>query len=158
MTGQPQRQRIAAYAELRDVAGRVLLVRSTDEIGGKWFLPGGGIGFGESPQEALHREVLEETGHDITEIALQTTLSDVYEWRGEQVHSVRLIYAAKVVNINQPLQDEVGGSTVKAAWVDADQLTALPLARYVASYLGLHRPELSAPNVDMEIDRDDADR
>ncbi|MBV9485301.1 MAG: NUDIX domain-containing protein [Frankiaceae bacterium] len=134
-----QRQRIAAYAELRDEAGRVLLVRSTDEIGGKWFLPGGGVGFGESPQEALHREVLEETGHDIDDIVLKATLSDVYEWRGQQVHSVRLIYTATVVDLSRPLQHEIGGSTVEAAWVDTDRLTRLPLARYVAVALGLAR-------------------
>jgi 8-oxo-dGTP diphosphatase len=137
MSGEQRRQRIAAYAELRDDTGRVLLVRSTDEIGGKWFLPGGGIGFGESPQEALRREVLEETGLDVTDIALQTTLSDVYEWRGEQVHSVRLIYKATVVDPTRTLQHEVGGSTVEAAWVDADTLAGLPLSRYVALYLGL---------------------
>lgn len=52
--------RPGAYAIL-PLRGRVLLtVQVTDEIDVQ--LPGGGIDHGESPVQALHREVLEETG------------------------------------------------------------------------------------------------
>ena len=43
-----------------DGAGRVLLQQRIDN--GMWGLPGGAVEFGESVLEALHREVLEETG------------------------------------------------------------------------------------------------
>ncbi len=45
--------------------GRVLLLRRTLDGGfgsGRWELPGGSVHFGESPTEALRREVSEETG------------------------------------------------------------------------------------------------
>ena len=42
--------------------GKVLLVRHSYQSSHKWMLPGGGIGRGESPEQAAVREVAEETG------------------------------------------------------------------------------------------------
>ena len=42
--------------------GKVLLVRHSYQSSHKWMLPGGGIGHGESPEQAAIREVAEETG------------------------------------------------------------------------------------------------
>jgi 8-oxo-dGTP pyrophosphatase MutT (NUDIX family) len=44
-----------------DEAGRVLLVRSRLSRG--WGLPGGGVGAGEAPHEAVLRELREEVGY-----------------------------------------------------------------------------------------------
>ena len=45
----------------RDFQDRILLVRHSYGPEG-WFLPGGGIGKGESPERAAVRELAEETG------------------------------------------------------------------------------------------------
>jgi 8-oxo-dGTP diphosphatase len=50
--------RPAAYGVVRDARGRIAVVASD----GKCFLPGGGCRSGESPQQALRREVREECG------------------------------------------------------------------------------------------------
>jgi 8-oxo-dGTP diphosphatase len=50
--------RPSAYGLLEDQDGRIAVVRSQDGI----FLPGGGIEIGETPQEAIRREALEECG------------------------------------------------------------------------------------------------
>jgi len=53
--------RPGAYAIIITASGRVLITLQTTPIL-DWQLPGGGIDQGESPQQALHREVMEETG------------------------------------------------------------------------------------------------
>jgi 8-oxo-dGTP diphosphatase len=50
--------RPSAYGLLEDEAGRLAVVRSRDGI----FLPGGGVDAGETPEEAIRREALEECG------------------------------------------------------------------------------------------------
>jgi 8-oxo-dGTP pyrophosphatase MutT (NUDIX family) len=51
---------VGARAVVRDEAGRVLLVRRTDN--GEWALPAGAMEIGESVAETAAREVHEETG------------------------------------------------------------------------------------------------
>ena len=53
-------------AVVRDGEGRFLLVRrARDPQAGRWSLPGGRIEAGETPEEALAREVWEETGLEV---------------------------------------------------------------------------------------------
>lgn len=75
--------------------GRVLLTkRSTILEGGKWCLPGGAIKFGESPEEAVRRELREETG-------LETTRADFLFYHTERVprlglHSLVFVFLVSV--------------------------------------------------------------
>lgn len=62
--GTTPKRRIAVVM-LVDEAERVLLQlrdAQAPSAPGKWGLPGGGIEPGETPEEAAHRELLEETG------------------------------------------------------------------------------------------------
>jgi 8-oxo-dGTP diphosphatase len=58
IAGKDYRPRPGAYAVIIDAHGRVALFRKKD----RYFLPGGGIEPGETPEEALSREVREEIG------------------------------------------------------------------------------------------------
>ena len=50
-------------AVVHDASGRLLLVRrGRDPHRGRWSLPGGRVEAGESPEQAVEREVREETG------------------------------------------------------------------------------------------------
>ena len=53
-------------AVIHDPAGRLLLIRrGHDPHRGLWSLPGGRIEAGESPEQAVVREVREETGLEV---------------------------------------------------------------------------------------------
>lgn len=62
-TGRPYTPRPGVYAVI--VAGDGILATFQDEPRPELQLPGGGVDPGEQPLRALHREVLEETGHAI---------------------------------------------------------------------------------------------
>jgi ADP-ribose pyrophosphatase YjhB (NUDIX family) len=49
--------RVSIKAVIRNTKGEVLLVK---EEGGSWSLPGGGMDHGETPEQALAREMIEE--------------------------------------------------------------------------------------------------
>jgi 8-oxo-dGTP diphosphatase len=65
--------RPSAYALLRDEEGRVAIVRSARG----WFLPGGGIERGESPEEAVVREAREECGLVIASCRTIATATEI---------------------------------------------------------------------------------
>jgi phosphoglycolate phosphatase-like HAD superfamily hydrolase/ADP-ribose pyrophosphatase YjhB (NUDIX family) len=58
---------VTVGAVIFDEAGRVLMIR-THKWSNLWGIPGGKTEFGESSEEALRRELREETGLEITDI------------------------------------------------------------------------------------------
>lgn len=60
--------RVVAVAVIEDDQGRILfLLRSNRLIAGpgKWGFAGGGVEAGESPEEAMNREIAEELGQEV---------------------------------------------------------------------------------------------
>jgi ADP-ribose pyrophosphatase YjhB (NUDIX family) len=114
--------------------GAVLLVRATTpHDGGEiWWLPGGGIDWGESPQQTLEREFIEETGLRVTNHLLHSVLDDQrVRVNGDHVHTVRIIYFATVEVA--PLQHEAGGTTDFVMWAKLNELNRIRVADYAQS-------------------------
>jgi len=94
-----------------------------------WWLPGGGIDFGETPEETLEREFIEETGLRIGNPRLLHVVADLRSRdNGDKIHTVRIIYQVDLVD--GELTHEVHGTTDHAAWFDVDQVMDLNLADY----------------------------
>jgi len=55
---------------------KVLLIRESDKLSGKWELPGGGLDFGEDIPTAFKREVAEEMGLKVSKMSA----NPVYVW------------------------------------------------------------------------------
>jgi ADP-ribose pyrophosphatase YjhB (NUDIX family) len=70
---------VTAGAVVCDERGRVLLLRHVLRKGSGWGIPGGFLRAGEPPEEAVRREVREETGLelDTVELAFVRTLRGV---------------------------------------------------------------------------------
>jgi 8-oxo-dGTP diphosphatase len=127
-----KRQRIAAYGVCQDDEDRLLLARAAPSLTlrGRWFLPGGGVDHGESPAEALRREMTEETGLTVELGPLLDVLSDVRTLPDDtDLHTVRIIY--RVASWQGTLRPETQGTTDAAQWFSRDELADLPLAFYV---------------------------
>lgn len=121
---------LAVRALLQNGNGDVLLVRRSPGSRtnpGRWELPGGKVDDGERFDDALRREVLEETG---LEIALDGPLGTV-EQRLPGVRAVQLIMGGRVVAGELGLSDEHAAST----WVPPDRFPDLDLADWFAEFL-----------------------
>ncbi len=132
----PQRSRLAAYGWIeRD--GLVLLskIAPGHDGAGHWTLPGGGVEWGEHPEQTVHRELREESGLD-GEVAgfvgVDSITFEPNEHNGyTDLHAVRLIY--RLTADGNPEVQEVNGSTVDAAWIPLDNLDDLPVVDLVTT-------------------------
>jgi ADP-ribose pyrophosphatase YjhB (NUDIX family) len=133
-----------AFAAVRDDAGRVLLVRRADT--GNWELPGGRVELGESAVVAAEREVAEESGVIIKVTDLLGVYSDpghvmVYPETGEARQQFAVCFHARPIEGGpEPDHDE----TCEAAWVDARQVSDMPMHPSMRRRIG---DALSEPHV-----------
>ncbi len=105
---------------------------------GQWCLPGGYLDYDETATQAIYREVWEEIGLDIPQLAkdfyFQGDLDHPYEVHSTPRHrqNVTLKYALKF-HLNEAelptLNPQVStGEVVEAKWFEVDKAVAMPLA------------------------------
>ena len=89
--------RISIKALVLDDEGRFLLAK---EDVGKWELLGGGMKHGESPQDALKREVKEETGIDVVWVDENPSYFLTVENTHQGFWQANVIYKAKLASLD----------------------------------------------------------
>jgi 8-oxo-dGTP diphosphatase len=119
----PTRPYLAVSAAIfRD--GRVLIVRRAQPPAhGLYTLPGGGVELGETLEEAVIREVREETGLDIAPLALVGFRQAIARDDTGRIkrHFVILPFAARWIGREIALNEELA----EAQWREADELAGL---------------------------------
>jgi len=137
-------QRVAAHAVVTSDRG-ILLTEFSDRTNspGLWGLPGGGLDPGESPAEAVVREIWEETGQRVTSPALADLQSSHWIGRAptgvlEDFHALRVLYRASCPEPVEAVVLDVGGTTSAARWVEPAAVADLPLTdTWRAALMGL---------------------
>lgn len=120
---QSPKQRVPCVGALvHDDEGRLLVVRRGRAPGaGRWSVPGGRVEAGESDEQAVRREVLEETGLHVTVGLRVGTVQR--PGPGGTLYDIR-DYACGLAVVTAPV---AGDDADEVRWVDRAQLTALDL-------------------------------
>ncbi len=105
---------------------KVLLMKS-HKWKGKYVMPGGHVELGERIEDALKREIREETGldiYDIKFIIFQEFIFDDVFWKKR--HFIFLDFSCKTKSDNVTLNEE----GQEYAWVDLKEVLKLPIEPY----------------------------
>ncbi|MFP4068506.1 MAG: NUDIX hydrolase [Spirochaetaceae bacterium] len=103
--------------------GKILLERrSIEPFAGMWCIPGGHIEFGEPVEDAMKREVREETGLEVTRFRFLNYYTEYFadlEW-----HAVALVFVCSVDGSQAAQEEEVS----ELAWFTPARALELELA------------------------------
>lgn len=117
---------MAVGAVIEDGQGRVLLVKHVKERGGfwqgKWICPGGELGFGETIEEGIMREVREETNLEIELTVPLVPFERIVKEGGQTtLHVVYIDYLARLTGGELKPASDVG----QAVWVRKEDLPGM---------------------------------
>jgi 8-oxo-dGTP diphosphatase len=104
---------------------------------GRWTLPGGGVEWGEHPEDALRREVYEEAGLELNGFEFLGIDSRVYEddrWP-DGLHIIRMIYRTPL--LGEPSVTEIDGSVDEARWIPLVDLQRVTIVNLVEAALDI---------------------
>ncbi len=133
-------ERTIVSAVILSKDGKMLLGRKDPSKGGVypdcWHIPGGGVDGGETLEDALQREVLEETGIDITPCTIKlipiigSGISEKTLKTGEKV-MCKMEFNRFEVHIDDKNADEIelhqNDDLIEMRWFDKEELSAIHL-------------------------------
>ena len=118
MTKEAPTHSVSVAGVVIDADGRVLVIQRRDN--GHWESPGGILELGETLEQGVQREVMEETGVQVT----VNGLTGVYKNMNRGI--VALVYRCSIAAGNPRTSSE----TAAVRWVDKDQIDVLMSPAY----------------------------
>jgi ADP-ribose pyrophosphatase YjhB (NUDIX family) len=117
---------VSAAAILLRADGQALFIRRGHEPGlGRLAFVGGFVDAGETPESALCREVREEVGVELSEIAYLGSQPNTYPYGGVTYHVVDTIFVARIAEAETP---RVLDGVAAIEWHDPHALDPATLA------------------------------
>ena len=113
--------------------GRILVARGFDDVSHEYFLRplGGEIEPGETPEQALRRELLEETGLAIENVVQLGTIDNEFTYRGTPHRETVVVFDASFVDPQVAMRDRIEIHEdiweQEARWIDPNQHRTEPL-------------------------------
>ncbi len=89
---------VGVGAMVRNEKGEILFLKRTEQCGnepGKWTFPGGKLEFGETQEQAVKREVLEEAGLEVEIVRLLKIVDHIL--KEEKQHWFNPVYEVRIV-------------------------------------------------------------
>jgi ADP-ribose pyrophosphatase YjhB (NUDIX family) len=129
-----QLSRFGVYAYLRHKRKIILIKKGRGPYKGRWDLPGGKIDFGESPEETLEREILEETGLKLKSVKLTCAMGYNKQTSKETLHHVGIIYSCEARSLRGLKLEPDGKDSFGAKLFTRNKVSQLkltPLAKKV---------------------------
>lgn len=137
-----QKQITIVVALIVNEAGEILLARRNQpdfpDVHNKWEFPGGGLEFGEEPEEALLREIKEETGLDVKIVRiLPKAYTNTWKKTESADQIIILSYECKQVGGTLRSEDEEIGELKYFKPADIDYANCLPKTKEIINLLKL---------------------
>lgn len=121
-----EKQLVVIIALIKNPEGKILLQKRNDPsyplAHGKWEFPGGGVDFGEKPEDALIRECEEEIGCGVEIIRLLPLVWSAV-WRNSNAKAVQVIIICYECRIKNGTPSPANSEVEETLWVRREEIS-----------------------------------
>lgn len=126
---QDQIQQVSVGGIILNGQKEVFVLKRADNddfLPGFWEIPGGGLDFGENPEEGLKREIKEECGLEI-EVINPVVVTDYFMDKDDKkIHRVEINFMCRLKSEDQNIA--LSEEHTESKWVKREELSALKMS------------------------------